>query len=171
MSIIISPPPGQYHEPTLVNISEDTYVGTVYFTTDGSTPTDLSEVLPAAISIDKTSTITVLKDIDLGNAVNAASALFTIDPVITQILITRGALADLPVQGDGSLVPVDQNLLYAADDAGNIQGVSDVYIGPHQPLAGVRVWHDTNTMTIKYNNGTEWVAQKTDTRDTDFGTW
>ena len=80
----------------------------------------------------------------------------------------------IPTIGSGAVVPVNLNKLYASDDNNHILGITDIYVGPHQPLAGIKIWHDTVTDTIKHNNGLEWakvesVAAFVGTRDLDCG--
>lgn len=166
MAYILSPLPGQYHESTLVSIES---LGVdVCYTTDGSVPTAL-DAYTAPFSIDKTCTINVLALADIGNVANMESFYYTVDPVVTKILLTQGPIANLPVNADGTLLPTDVNMLFAADDSGKPQPLSDVYIGPHQPLAGTKLWHDTSTMAIKYNNGKAWVPTLSAAQTKNFG--
>lgn len=89
------------------------------------------------------------------------------------IKLTSGNLIDLPLKAEGTMVTQDLNKLFASDDEGTVQGVSDIHIGPTQPLAGTRLWQDTNTMTLKYNDGTAWVetVATIDNSSKDYGSF
>jgi hypothetical protein len=75
------------------------------------------------------------------------------------IKLARGSENSIPANSlvSNVLMPDDKNKLFVADSNGSVQGVSDIYVGPTQPLANVKIWHDTSSNTIRHNTGVNWT--------------
>jgi hypothetical protein len=61
--------------------------------------------------------------------------------------------------------------IYLVNEYGTPEVISDTYIGANQPLANIKVWHDTINNITKYNTGIEWIEVKSEVVDKNFGTF
>ncbi len=77
---------GTYSAPFTVTISEANSCATVYYTTDGSTPTAASAVYNSPISISKTTTLQAIAECMGGSSSAVSSATYTISSVATPVL-------------------------------------------------------------------------------------
>ena len=73
-----NPVAGQYGSPQTVTISDSTSSATIYFTTNGTTPTTNSSVYNSAISVSATETLEAFATASGYNASAVASAAYTI---------------------------------------------------------------------------------------------
>ena len=78
--ITINPAAGIYNSTKLVTLSANE-TATIYYTTDGSTPTQSSTVYSTPLSISATTTLKYFGKDTAGNISNTQTALFTIDTV------------------------------------------------------------------------------------------
>jgi len=76
---IFSPPAGTYASAQSVTISESTVGATIYYTTNGTTPTVSSAVYAAPISVSNTETIEAIAVASGHSASAVATAAYTID--------------------------------------------------------------------------------------------
>ena len=148
-TLFISPPIGLYHESILVELSLSE-TGTIHYSLDGTEPTTL---YTGSFALDRSRRLKVRALDNAGNP-TVFDGLYTIDPVITQVLLPRGIAANLP---EGTGIADGVNQLLFKDDSLVAQALTDAHTGPTQPLAGVKLWHDTETMRTKFNTGKEWV--------------
>ncbi len=75
-----SPPAGTYSSPQMVTISDATAGATIYYTTDGSTPTTASTVFTGPIAVSSTETIKAIAAAPGFSNSAVATATYTIAP-------------------------------------------------------------------------------------------
>ena len=91
-----SPAAGSFDSPQNVTISCSTEDATIYYTTDGTTPTTSSSVYSSAIAVTETTTIKAMAvKTDMANS-NVATGTFTIESTIT---VTNTPTSPFPYTG------------------------------------------------------------------------
>ncbi len=93
----ISPPGGAYREAQTVRISTMNRPGSIYYTLDGTSPTDLSPVYSTPISVRET---TIRRALFVGSFRKTASRDFVIDPAASRLDLSANALRVQDATGD-----------------------------------------------------------------------
>jgi hypothetical protein len=88
-TVTMSPAAGLYNTSKSVTLTVNE-TATIYYTTDGSTPTTSSTVYSAPISISATTTLKYFAKDTAGNSSAVQTAVFTIDTVLPVLTITSG---------------------------------------------------------------------------------
>jgi hypothetical protein len=88
-TVTMSPAAGLYNTSKSVTLTANE-TATIYYTTDGSTPTTSSTVYSTPISISATTTLKYFAKDTAGNSSTPQTAVFTIDTVLPVLTITAG---------------------------------------------------------------------------------
>lgn len=91
---VFTPPAGIYSAPLNVTITTSTPNATIYYTTDGSTPTTASPVYSGAIPVAVTSTLKAMATADTYLPSNVATAVYTFPVVVTNLAALRASTPD-----------------------------------------------------------------------------
>ena len=89
----LSPAPGTYTSAQFVTLSDSTAGATIYYTTDGTTPTTSSKVYTAAISVAATTTIKAIASASGFTTSGVATGVYTIG------IVTKYEAESTPVTG------------------------------------------------------------------------
>jgi hypothetical protein len=140
---------GTYSTPQMVGISDATAGATIYYTTDGSTPTTSSFVYSGPIPVTATETINAVAGGGAYNLSPVATATYTING-LTPIITTVAGEGTAGNSGDGGpATSAELNVPYAvlADGSGNFY-IADYY------NSAVRKVTPAGTITTIAGNGT-----------------
>jgi hypothetical protein len=129
---VLNPPGGTYGSPVTVTITDSTPGATIYYTTDGSTPTTSSTPYTAPIVVTQTTTIKAIAAASGMTNSNVASATYTIQAqqqVATPVLSPAGGTFTSSVTvtiTDGT----PGATIYYTTDGSTPTTASTVYTGP-----------------------------------------
>jgi hypothetical protein len=127
---VLNPPGGTFVGPVQVTISDSTAGATIYYTTDGSTPTTSSTVYTGPISVTRTTTIKAMAAASGMANSDVASATYTIVAVVaTPTLSPAGGTFISSVQVTISDSTAGATIYYTTDGSTPTTS-STVYTGP-----------------------------------------
>jgi sugar lactone lactonase YvrE len=120
---------GTYFAPQTVAITDVTAGATIYYTTDGTTPTTSSTEYTGAITVGATETVNAIAVASGYRQSGAATAAYTITPVTSPEIVTVAGIGAPGYGGDGGIA-TDAELLepgsVAIDSKGNLY-IADTY--------------------------------------------
>lgn len=164
--------PGAYKAGTTIALVADKVTDQIFYTLDGTAPlldNYGTYYLPRAGSttLAYTGPLTLETVLDIramcwwaGTESPATTTMhFIADTANSSLRLPRGQEGSVPTHttDQNLLIASDANSLFIADEVGNTHQASDMHTGPDQPLGTKKIWNDTATMTMKVNNGVEWV--------------
>ena len=114
-----SPAGGTYFEPQTVTIFCNTEDALIYFTTDGSEPTEESELYTEPLSISETTTLKARAFMEDYMPSNIATATYTFPELVT-IAEASGLAVDAYALVQGVIVFIDNRNIYIQDETGAI---------------------------------------------------
>ena len=114
-----SPAGGTYFEPQAVTISCNTQEASIYYTTDGSEPTESSELYTEPLSITETTTLKAKAFKEDCTPSNIATATYTFPELVT-IAEASGLAVDAYAMVQGVIVFIDNRNIYVQDETGAI---------------------------------------------------
>lgn len=168
----IGPAPGNYTSNVTVTLSDTTPSSTIYYTTDGSTPTTASTVYTTPFTITASSTIkTMAAASGLTNSA-VASGTYTVTPISSSVTINLNGMQRMKLTMQGSLIAsldddesgfnISQIL---TDPAYNSVTTNTLFLGtvpiiqsataPTGACSAVE-WDLSNEPHISFCNGTVW---------------
>jgi hypothetical protein len=125
-----SVPAGTYSQVQSVALSSTTSGATIYYTTDGSTPTTSSTLYTSPITVSSTETINAIAVVSNLTASPVASALYTIQPVAASPVFTPGTGTYNANQAVTISDAVAGSTIYYTTDGSTPTTSSKVYAGP-----------------------------------------
>ena len=120
---------GTFSAPFTVTISEASTCATVYYTTDGSTPTTASAVYSSPISISTTTMLKAIAECSGGSSSSVSSATYTMSSVATPVLSLPTGTYESSIQvtiGD----PTSGATVYYTTNGATPTTSSPIYNGP-----------------------------------------
>jgi len=155
-----NPAAGTYTADQVVSISTATAGATIYYTTDGETPTENSNLYTAPIAIAGDNTSVTIKAVAIKTGMNSseiATAHYTIDypeQIIIEPKVVAGGEHTLVLKTDGKLLAMGGNYSGQLGDGTNIARTSPVEVmsGVKTIAAGFE-----HTMILK-TDGTLWAT-------------
>jgi len=125
-----NPAAGTYSSAQTVTISDGTSGATIYYTTNGTTPTTSSTVYSSAITVSATETLEAIATASLYTQSAVGSAAYTINSgsATTETLLTTQTPVTLDATNTGT--PGEQGMYFTSDVAGQINAI--------------RFWKDSN---------------------------
>lgn len=120
---------GSYHAPPTVAISDSTSGASIYYTTNGTTPTTASTVYSAPIALAGTATLEAIAVYPGGPASAVASATYTLLPAVAPTFSTGTGTYHAPISVKISDATTGAAIYYTTD--GTVPtAASNVYTGP-----------------------------------------
>jgi uncharacterized repeat protein (TIGR03803 family) len=123
-----SPPAGSYNSEQNVTISDSTVGATIYYTTDGTTPTQNSSVFAGTISVASSTTIKAIAEASgYTQSVLTAAAYTILPPGITEsVLYSFAGIPDSKTPVSSLTLGIDGNL-YGTSYNGGANNVGSVF--------------------------------------------
>lgn len=152
-NLVISPPGGTFPAPQTVTVTTSTPNTIIHYTTDGSDPTEASEIYTSALTIDGNITLKARGFIAGWNPSSIASAGFTFNCTVPSFNLNEGTYNN-PISVILTTTTQDAEIRYTTD--GSVPSdTSTLYIGP----VNVNITTNLRARTFKTN----WNTSSTST--------
>jgi hypothetical protein len=125
-----SPGTGTYASIQTVSINSATPLATIYYTTDGTTPTTSSTLYSGPITVSNSETLGAIATANNYSTSAVAAAAFTIAPPASTPTFTPGAGTYTSAQTVTIASPTPSAIIYYTSDGTTPTTASNLYIGP-----------------------------------------